>query len=966
MANLPLKLFLSAVIVITAGCRLEVIVPEGGRVTSASGSFDCDMATTCQSDITDYNFEEAFTAIPNTGFRFAGWSKTESNVCEGIEGTCELSLRTLPTSLRNRIFNSDSVARLAPIFEATDIPQEVSVSGGLTVLEVATLDFDTNNTENFFASNNTFQLAQTLLNPGAVGGYINLPGEGASGKTQDAGDFDDYFIVEAEAGDVVTLFASDYLNSDLDLYLYDRNGEPVDSSLGTGEVEQLTIPEAGTWYVNATVFSGAANYVLTVGRNNGTASSQKTKPQVIPGEALVTWEGEGIFKRDIIEDRQHHLKHKFALLETGGGLGRARRFNMQPATPSSLGINDSSHLISRQAELSHDPYRLAQWQTRILAKRLTKEPGVALAEPNWKVQTKATTDDSFIRFMWHLDQIGVPAAWDTTTGDPGVVVAVIDTGIISDHPDIRGQLIDGYDFISDATSAGDGDGIDPDPTDIGEGSNPLRSGDFHGLHVTGTIGATGNNNRGIAGVAYSSRIMPLRALGADGSGSTYDILQAVRYAAGFSNDANTLPSNPAAVINLSIGGAGFSQTAQNLYTAVAKSGILIAAASGNDGSSNVDYPGGYADIFAVGATDAVNGISDYSNRGPALDLVAPGGRLGADANGDGQPDGIISTYYSDGLPEYVFLQGTSMATPHVAGVFALMKSVNPNLDASTVEDLLQLGLLTDDLGDTGRDNTFGWGMINARKAVTAAISYAGGEIDIPPRLGVSTSLLNFGSSLNTADLVVTNQGGGEVSVVNVEKTADWLSISEGNTDAAGLGTWRFSVDRQELKEGPYRTDVTFQSTAGDVSVSVEIRVSNNAAGGIGNIGVVYVLFINTETQEIWQGTTAAASDLSYIDDEYAITTNYLLGPDSREVDRLPVGIYEIWAGTDNDNDLFICDAGETCGAWPSIDTPAVITISEDRNDIIFPSDYQISLPSISSTTLKPMTNSRFKKSRKHR
>jgi serine protease len=147
---------------------------------------------------------------------------------------------------------------------------------------------------------------------------------------------------------------------------------------------------------------------------------------------------------------------------------------------------------------------------------------------------------------------------------------------------------------------------------------------------------------------------------------------------------------------------------------------------------------------------------------------------------------------------------------------------------------------------------------------------------------------------------------------------------------------------------------------------VEIRVSNNAAGGIGNIGVVYVLFINTETQEIWQGTTAAASDLSYIDDEYAITTNYLLGPDAREVDRLPVGIYEIWAGTDNDNDLFICDAGETCGAWPSIDTPAVITISEDRNDIIFPSDYQISLPSISSTTLKPMTNSRFKKSRKHR
>ena len=960
MANASYKLLALFTALVLTGCRLEIIVPKGGQVTSASGNYNCGEASTCQTNISDGEFEDTFNALPNAGYRFVGWSETDSNLCEGLDSSCKLSLRTLPISLRNRILSSSSVGRLAPIFEATDIPQQVSVAGGLSVLEVAVIDTDTNNPDNYFASNNSIALAQPLPNPGTAGGYMNLSGVGFKGSTLDGGDTEDFFEVVAEAGDLVTLFASDYIDSDLDLYLYNSEGVIVADSLGTGEIEELTIPEAGTWYINASVFSGAANYVLTVGRGN---SSSANKPLAVPGQVLVTWGGDGVLKSSVAEDQRHALTHKFALVESGGGLARARRFNAQPGTLSALGVNSNPRLLKRQAELSHDPQRLSQWQTSILAKRLHKEPRVALAEPNWKVTAQATTNDSFIRFMWHLDQIGIPAAWETTTGDPGVVVAVVDTGIIDEHPDIQGQLVDGYDFISDAESAGDGDGIDPDPTDTGEGSNPLRSGDFHGLHVAGTIGAAGNNNRGIAGIAYSSRIMPLRALGADGSGSTYDILQAVRYAAGLSNDANTLPSTSAAVINLSIGGSGFSQTAQNLYTTVANTGVLIAAASGNDGNDTVDYPGGYEGVFAVGATDALNNISDYSNRGATLDLVAPGGRMEADANGDGQPDGVISTYVSEGTPEYQFLEGTSMATPHVAGVFALMKSVNADLDTSSVEDLLALGLLTDDLGSTGRDDTFGWGLINARKAVTAAISYAGGEIDIPPRLGVSTNILNFGSTLSTADLIVSNQGGGELSIVSVENSVEWLTIAPANTNDNKLGSWRFSVDRQNLSEGSYSADVTFQSTAGDLSVSVEIRVSNGTAG---DIGLVYVLFVNAETQDIWEGTTAATSELSYVDENYVISTRALWSPESTEVDSLPVGTYEIWAGTDNDNDYLICDAGEACGAWPSADSPAIITISENRSDIFFPSNYQLSLPSASSATLKPMTDDRYVKSRKPR
>ena len=285
--------------------------------------------------------------------------------------------------------------------------------------------------------------------------------------------------------------------------------------------------------------------------------------------------------------------------------------------------------------------------------------------------------------QWHYPLINLPEAWDTTVGNADVLVAVIDTGILFNHPDLAGQLVSGYDFVRNPDEALDGDGIDPDPSDPGSSSRG-GSESFHGTHVSGTVAARSDNFQGVAGSAFGARVMPLRALGAGGTGTSYDIGQAVRFAAGLPNDSGTVPDAPADIINLSLGGAPFDQSTQNLYNEVRAAGVIVVAAAGNNASSMPLYPASYNNVISVSAVDAQRRLAAYSNFGSAVDLSAPGGDRGVDLNGDGFPDGILSTsaeIQSDNTFNYVysFLDGTSFAAPHVSGVLALMKSVNPDL-----------------------------------------------------------------------------------------------------------------------------------------------------------------------------------------------------------------------------------------------------------------------------------------------
>jgi subtilisin family serine protease len=379
-----------------------------------------------------------------------------------------------------------------------------------------------------------------------------------------------------------------------------------------------------------------------------------------------------------------------------------------------------------------------------VAAALRMDPAVATVERNALVRsesrvslpTRSSNDPLYPFQAWHYAMIDLPEAWSITTGSAGVLVAVVDDGIRFDHPAIAANLTsDGYDFVSDPGQvplcsggsvdfSGDGDGPDPNPTipvgydfnedlDCLEGPQALGN---HGLHVAGTIGAPGNDGIGVSGVNWTVRIRPVRVLGVDGTGSSYDIAQGLLYAAGLAadNGAGGMVEPPlgAKIINISIGGR-LTTVEQNAVIAASNAGALIIASAGNNANSDPSYPAAFPEVLSVSAVGPDGTLASYSSFGPTVDIAAPGGDF---ATGD-PTFGIGSTSwdFTTGLPAYKFEVGTSMAAPHVAGVAALLLAQDPGLTRSELRSrLIDYAV---DAGSPGRDDRYGAGIVNARNSL---------------------------------------------------------------------------------------------------------------------------------------------------------------------------------------------------------------------------------------------------------
>lgn len=290
-----------------------------------------------------------------------------------------------------------------------------------------------------------------------------------------------------------------------------------------------------------------------------------------------------------------------------------------------------------------------------------------------------------------------------TEGSSDVVVAVVDTGLQMDHPDIKNSpnIAPGWDMVSDPRMGNDGDGRDSDPNDPGDLCNPSVPGaadSFHGTHVAGTIGAAASNNgAGVAGGAWNVKIVPVRALGKCG-GRLSDINDAIRWAAGLipaegSDGSEVWNDNPADIINLSIGLFEYCPASlQDAIDSVTDRGVVVVSAAGNARIDTAYYaPGGCDNVISVAAGNALGEIASYSNFGDGVDILAPGGEMSHDDDHDSRPDGILSTKASSNCYDpvtgeavedcfYAYEQGTSMAAPHVSAALALLKARDPSAD----------------------------------------------------------------------------------------------------------------------------------------------------------------------------------------------------------------------------------------------------------------------------------------------
>ncbi|MGW0826044.1 S8 family peptidase [Streptomyces sp. NPDC002845] len=479
------------------------------------------------------------------------------------------------------------------------------------------------------------------------------------------------------------------------------------------------------------------------------------------------------------------------------------------------------------------------------------DPQVAYVVPDRLNKPLATPNDTEYSKQWDLFEstagMNVPDAWDVTTGS-GVTVAVIDTGYVA-HSDLAANIVGGYDFIADTAVANDGNGRDSNPADPGDWTVDRecsstwvgQSSSWHGTHVAGTVAAATNNSKGIAGIAYNAKISPVRVLGKCG-GYDSDIIDAITWASGGTVSGVPANTNVAKVINMSLGGGGRCSTAtQNAINAAVNRGTTVVVAAGNSNANAANYsPASCNNVISVAATNRSGSRSFYSNFGSVVDIAAPGGDTRS-----GTANGIYSTLNSGtqgpSSESYAYYQGTSMAAPHIAGLAALMKSVNSSLTPAQIESAIK----TNSRALPGScSGGCGAGLADAAKTVQA-VSGGSGDGSTGGTTFTSTSAVSIPDSSSAIESSITVSGQSGNAPSNLQVGVDITHTYRGD----------LVIDLVAPDGSTYRLKSSSNSdSANNVNTTYTVNASSEVANGTWKLRVQDVFAQDTGTLNSWKLT----------------------------------------------------------------------------------------------------------------
>ena len=535
------------------------------------------------------------------------------------------------------------------------------------------------------------------------------------------------------------------------------------------------------------------------------------------------------------------------------------------------------------AQVLRLPSRMTLAEANAVAATLATDPDVEYAEPDLIMRPLLVPADPRYVDQWHYHEpnkepggINLPGAWDLTTGAPNIIVAVIDTGVLP-HTDLDSNVLDGagrflpgYDFVDAALDGNDNiSGRDSDPTDPGDGVTVAESSDpsnlffgcptvssWHGIHVSGTVGALTDNNLGVAGINWNSRILPVRVLGKCG-GFLSDITDGMLWAAGFAVSGVPINPNPANVLNLSLGGSRpCGVTEQNAINQIVAAGAVVVVAAGNDGVDAASTtPASCSGVITVLATNRAGGRTSYTNFGSTIEIAAPGG----EQSSFNDPNGVLSTHDGNGTQisaqndnAFNFLSGTSMATPHVSGVASLILSLRCTLTPAQVLNTLQTTARGFPTG--GCATNCGAGILDAAAAVSSVAA-----VSVPP-----PPTANAGNA-QSADPAATVNLDGTASSADPQTTIVtyiWTQTAGPPVALSGENTATPSFTAPSgAPDGATGTKLTFELTVVDRcgsrnTATVDVTL-NNVPPSISPKSSVALAFLHTPFQ-----LTVTATDLN--------------------------------------------------------------------------------------------------------